>query len=196
VEPIASTRHELFVIRPVVLGVVLLLAACSANPVPSTPSPAGGAQNPGRTLDPDSPYQTTAEEYALQLKACLVDKGIAVDIDPYDQHLMFKLGTDASEVDLHSAVTACRAGLDPSRNEPPPPLSEDQLRALYHYRVAQGQCMTDAGYPTQSAPPEQVFVDAGGQWDPRMGPTEPLDIPQSVTRACEQIEGRPNFLDW
>ena len=183
-------------IRPVVLGVALVLAACSPNPVPSTPSPAGDAPKPGHTLDPDSPYKTTAEEYALQLKACLVDKGFSVEIDPYDQHLTFKLGNEASQNDLQPAVTACRAGLDPSRNEPPPPLSEDQLRALYRFRVAQGQCMTDAGYPTGAAPPEQVFVDAGGQWDPRMGPTEPLDIPQSVTRACEQIPGRPYFLDW
>lgn len=182
-------------IRLVGLGVLFLLAACTASPVPTTSSPAGSPQNALRSLDPDSPYQTTPEEYSLQLKACLIDKGFAVDIDPYDQHLMFDLGSDVSQSDLQSAVATCRAGLDPSRNKPPPPLSEDQLRALYRYRVAQANCVIDAGYPAASAPPEQVFVDGGGQWDFRIG-LEDEDIPQAVTRACDEVEGRPNFLDW
>ena len=182
--------------RLVVLGVALLLTACGSNAAPAASTP---TVNPGiaqRTLDPDSPYQTTAEEYGLQLKACLTDKGFNVELDPYDFSLRFKLGTDGSTEDLQATVTSCRTGLDPSRLKPPPPISEEQLRELYRYRVAQANCLIAAGYPASSAPPEQVFVDGGGQWDPRMGPKEPLDIPEGVTRSCEQIDGRPNFLDW
>lgn len=183
-------------IRLVGLGVALLLAACGSNAAPAASTP---AVNPGmaqRTLDPESPYQTTPEEYGLQLKACLTDGGFNVELDPYDFSLKFNLGSDRPLEELQAAMTECRTGLDPSRNEPPPPLSEGQLRELYRYHVAQANCLIAAGYPASSAPPEQVFVDAGGQWDPRMGPEEPLDIPQAVDRSCEQIDDRPNFLDW
>ncbi len=182
-------------IRLAGLGIALLLAACGANAVPATPSPPASLGNTQRTLDPDSPYRTTPQEYALQLRACLEDKGFSVEVDPYDFHLQFQLGSDSRTAELQATVTECRAGLDPSRNDPPPPLTEEQLRALYRYRLAQADCLVAAGYPTAPAPPEQVFVDTGGQWDARVG-LEDAAIPQGVSRGCEQIQGRPNFLDW
>jgi hypothetical protein len=183
-------------IRPVGLGVALLLAACGSGTAPTAPSPTIDSAIVQRTLDPDSPYQTTPEEYALQLKACLADHGIEAELDPYDFSFKFKLGNDGQVENLQATFTECRAGLDPSRNNPPPPLSEDQLRALYQYRVAQADCLIAAGYAAASAPPEQVFIDGGGEWDPRMGPEGPFDTPQAVNRSCEQIDARPNFLDW
>lgn len=154
-----------------------------------------GSETAQQTLDPDSPYQTTPEEFALQLKACLADQGFKVEIDPYDFHLSGNVGSEDRVKALSAAVPACRISIDPSRNDPPPPLTEDQLHALYRYNVAQADCLLAAGFPASSTPPEQVFVDGGGQWDARMG-LEDADIPQTVIRACEQLEGRPSFLDW
>lgn len=175
--------------RRLVLG--LLVAGCAVSPsTPDAPS-----SIPNRTLDPDSPYQTTPEEYAIRLKACLEDRGFTVDVNPYDHSLSFSFGDSRESALVMAAVPECRASIDPSRSDPVPPRSAEQLRALYAYYVAQVDCLVAAGYPGSSAPPEQVFVDAGGGWDPRMG-TEDVDIPQAVARRCEQVEGRPAFLDW
>lgn len=188
-------------IRSVGLCCSLLIGACAPSPgsnqsigsPPAPGSPTDESGVPGRTLDPDSPYETTPEEYAIELKGCLADRGFDVEVDPYDFHLSGNVGSEGRFKELQTVVGECRDGIDPSRNNPPPPLSEDQLRALYLYYVAQADCLMAAGYPAASAPPEQVFVDSGGQWGPRSGD---VDIPQTVTRACEEVEGRPNFLDW
>lgn len=184
----------------------LLIGACGSSAGSNqsmgsslAPGPISSPRNesgiPHRTLDPDSPYETTPEEYALRLKGCLGDRGFNVEIDPYDYHLSGNVGSEGRVNELQVAASECRAAIDPTRNEPPPPPTEEQLRALYRYYVAQADCLVAAGYPAASAPPEQVYVDNGGQWDPRLG-LEDVDIPQTVTRACEEVEGRPTFLDW
>lgn len=187
--------------------IAMMLAACSSGSTSEPPAGTSASIEPTSkagiehqsaipSLDPDSPYETTPGEFAVQLKACLADRGFDVDIDPYDFHLSGNVGSEARVKELQVSVRECRDTIDPSRNDPPPPLTEAQVRALYHYYVAQAACLVAAGYPASSAPPEQVFVDSGGQWDPHMGPEEPLDIPETVTRTCDQVEGRPNFLDW
>lgn len=185
---------------------VAFVTACSSGPDPEgttgpaldeypTHAPSTETLMARPTIDPESPYRTTPGEFALQLKACLADRGFQVEIDPYDFHLTGQFGGEDAVKALQTAVADCRTSIDASRNDPPPPLTEEQLRALYRYRVAEAECLEAAGHATAVVPPEQVFVDGGGQWDARWG-LEDVDIPRSITRACAQVDGRPGFLDW
>ncbi len=179
----------------------LLITACGSR----TPSPAPGsfiassapsAVGAARTLDPDSPFNTTPEQYAIGLKACLEERGFDVDVDPYDWHLTFNLAGPQSG-EMPAALAACRNEIDPSRDpaRPLPTQSAAQLRALYAYYVDELECLRAAGYHGVDAPPEQVFVDQSGlSWNPRGSGEE--DIPTSVVRSCERLPSRPNFLDW
>lgn len=47
-------------------------------------------------------------------------------------------------------------------------------------------------------PPEQVFVDSGGAWDPTVQTQEASGRPVSIEdqQRCEQLEERPAFMDW
>lgn len=175
--------------RPLVLG--LLLAGCAGTPVPDSVDPSVPAQS----LDPDSPYRTTLQEFWIQMKACVEDKGQTVEVDPYDQSLVFTFGDQRGSELAMAAVSECKAAIDPSRGEPAPPPTDEQLRSLYSYYIAQVDCLIAAGYPASSPPPEQIFIDSEGGWSPYTG-IEDVEIPRTVMRGCEQVEGRPAFLDW
>lgn len=192
-------------VRLVMTAFCSALAACGpVSPIPtgvppsmlSAPLPTASVEIATGTLDPDSPYRTTPEQYAIALKACLQEKGFDVDVDPYDWHLTFQVGPQQG-AELPIELAECRNRIDPLRDpaRAPPSQSPDQLKALYAYYVAELACLRAAGYQGVEAPPEQVFVDQGGtSWEPRGDGHE--NIPLSVVHTCEQIPGRPNFLDW
>lgn len=95
-----------------------------------------------------------------------------------------------------ATVPECRATIDPSRDQPLPPPTDEQLRELYTYKLAQAECLTDAGYTASSPPPLQVFIDSEGEWAPDLIALQNENLPPEVLRRCEQVDGRPNFLDW
>lgn len=178
------------------LLLVWLLVGCTGPPPPTSdqPLPSGG---PSATVDPDSPFQTTLEQFMLLTKACVEDKGYSVEVDPEDWSLLFSFGSEREQQGAIEAVHECQAQIDPARLNPLPPPSPEQLRAWYAYVVAQAQCLVAAGYPVPSPPPEQVFLDTEGEWDPYFE-LEQAGSPASREdkRACDDVPGRPAFLDW
>jgi hypothetical protein len=184
------------VIKPCAILIVvgLLMAGCTASP---STDDANAANLPSASVDPDSPYATTFEEFMLRTKACVEDKGFSVDLDPNDYSLLFTFGDQREQELVMAAVRECQAAIDPARLEPIPPRSVEQLRAWYTYVVAQVDCLAAKGYSVPSPPPEAVFIDSQGGWDPyyellQAGtPATPAD-----RRVCEQVDGRPAFLDW
>lgn len=172
----------------------LVTISCGVSPSSDAQSPLG--PSPLSTLDPGSPYRTTRAEFAIQLKACLLERGLAVEVDPYDLSLDFTFAGPRDAEIATEAVGDCRAAVDLTRNEPLPPLNEAELQQLFDYRQKQAQCLVDAGLAPSSAPPLQVFIDTGGNWAPDRALLEDGSASPSVVRRCEQVENRPNFLDW
>ncbi len=133
----------------------------------------------------------------LRTKACLEDAGFTVELDPEDNSLLFTFGDQREQERATAAVRECQAAIDPARLEPVSPRSEEQLRAWYVYVVAQVDCLLAAGYPVPSPPPEAVFVDSQGDWDPYFELIQAgAPASQADYRKCEQVDGRPGFLDW
>lgn len=168
------------------------------------PSPSVGphsselSASPAATRDPTSPYGTTREEFLLATKACVEAKGFPVTLDVADGRFSFSLGSDERARQAKVALSDCEAEVDPARSEPAPALTDTQLRAWYAYRLLQVKCLRDAGYPPPEAPPEQVFVDTAGKWDPFEALIQAGTMPsQADMLRCQQLtEGRPNFLTW
>lgn len=172
-----------------VLLIVIWAVGCGGSRPIATPS---------ATRDPESPYQTTREEFLLRVKACIEEKGFPVTLDLADGGFLFPpLGTDDRVQLAKVAMKECMVTIDPSRLKPPPPVSEKQLRTWYGYRLRQVDCLREAGYPPPVAPPEQVFVDTEGDWDPFEALLD-AGSPASQTdmSRCQHIEGGPNFLNW
>ncbi len=178
-------------LRPV-LVTALLAGGCSLGT---------GAQpnlSPSATRDPHSPYATTRAEYLLAVKACLEDGGFAVEIDVADGAIYTNEGTDERAQEAAAATRECERTIDPKRLKPPPRLGPDELRDWYIYVVAQVRCLRAAGYATPDPPPEQVFIDGGGFWDPAGKTMEAGGgaVTPDVERRCTQIPERPAFMDW
>jgi hypothetical protein len=168
--------------------VALLVAACSGASAPGSIAP---------TRDPDSPYATTREEFLIRVKACVEEKGFKIEIDAAQFGFRGEQGSDERAVQAAKAIKDCGKLVDPKRLEPPPPLSEAQLRAWYAYMVARANCLMEAGYDVGSVPPEQVFIDMAGRWDPFQALID-AETPAGladVTR-CQDAGPHPGFLGW
>lgn len=177
------------------VAVILTMASgCAAqSPSASAPDPIG----PGASRDPDSPYETTIEEFFLQTKTCVEEQGFPVTIDIEERSFSFDLGTDARARQAREALRECQQEIDPRRLEPPAPLTDEQFASWYDYVLSQTACLRDAGYPVGDPPPEQVFIDSEAEWDPyeelalRGAPPSQEDL-----ERCRAVEERPAFLDW
>jgi hypothetical protein len=176
-------------VRALLLLVVGLLAGCVGplrSPFQSTP-----------TVNPDSPYRLSREEFLLQTKACLETRGYTVEVDLEESSLDFTLGNDQRQADAQAALQDCQREIDPARLEPPPPLSAEQLREWYQFVLNEVECLQIAGYELADVPPEQVFVDTEAAWDPYQALIDTGNAaPPDVISSCQQVEGRPAFLDW
>lgn len=178
-----------------ILVMALWVVSCGG----SSPSQLSGSPRaPSATLDPESPYRTTREEFLLRAKACVEDKGFPVTLDLADAGFKFSLGTNERARQANAALRECMIDIDPLRLGAPPPIPADQLRAWYEYRLRQADCLRDAGYPPPETPPEQVFVDTAGSWDPFQALLDAGMSPSQDDMArCQQlIDGRPGFLNW
>lgn len=159
--------------------VVLFLATCTAAP-PSTPKPS-------------SPYRLTGEEFLVALAACMQDKGYNARVD--EGGLLIEREHDGEAV--APDIRACKGSIDPARLEPPPPLTASQLEAMYRYVVAQTECMRAAGYPVSDPPPLQVYVDSDQAFDPYSDlRLRGIDFSHADLLRCQDVEERPDFLDW
>lgn len=149
------------------------------------------------TRDPDSPYRTTRDQFLLATKACLEDRGFSVDLDMAQGGFKFSLGDDSRAADAKSALKGCVAQVDPRRAEPPPRLSRDQLIAWYAYKRRIADCLAGAGVAIPDPPPEAVFIDTNGAWDPFGSVLDAGGVvaPGLQTR-CQHVEGAPAFLGW
>jgi hypothetical protein len=158
----------------------------------------GSGPTPAPTKDPRSPYATTRAEYFLAVKACLQDRGFAVEIDVDQGAIITNESTDERAREAAAATKECQKAIDPKRLEPPPKPDVDELRAWYAYVVAQVQCYRAAGYAVPDPPPEQVFIDSGGLWDPagKLLETTGQAIPPDPVHRCQAVPERPSFFDW
>lgn len=156
----------------------------------------------GMPASPDSPlesvpaYQLSRDEFLLQMKGCLEDHGFSVTLTEDGGMSFGELGSRERLDEAVAARNACAEALDPERLNPPPPLTEPQLAALYDYVVAENGCLRELGYAVGEPPPEQVFVDTTGAWDPFSYLAEQGTPPttEDVIR-CRAVPDRPSFLD-
>ena len=120
------------------LAVLVLLAACSANPPGSAlPSAAGGAgtstSSASASLDP--------QDASLKFAQCMRDHGVDVP-DPVDGHLTVD-GRGLTQDQMDAAESACakwQQMMEPQDGGKP--LTEDQKQAF----LDQAQCMRDRGW--------------------------------------------------
>ena len=160
------------------------LAACSSTQ-PSSPPEASGAA-----------HQLSRDEFLLQMKSCLEDHGFSVTLTEDGGISFGELGSRERLDAALAARSACVKAVDPARLEPPPALSESQLTALYEYVVAENGCLRDLGYAVGEPPPEQVFIDTTGGWDP-FGYLAEQGTPPATDDVlrCRAVPNRPSFLD-
>ncbi len=155
------------------------------------------AATPSATRDPDSPYATTQVDFLLRTKACVEDRGYPVTLDLRQAGFEFALGDDTRAKEAGQALRDCMASIDPARLGPPPKLTEAQLVAWYAYRVHEAACLRAAGYAVEDAPPQRVFIDTNGDWDPFAWLAgKGMAVPLEAQISCEGVEGRPAFLGW
>jgi hypothetical protein len=189
-------RGRLRAVSGLILAVLVTLS-CGVSPPGSIPSPHGTVVGAGLTKDPNSPYATTREAWLLGIKVCLAAQGIDVTVDLADGSILF-LGPDAQVTQTSVEEKKCARSVDPTRyavNLPKP--STAQLQAMYAFMVDKGTCLRDAGYPVTAAPPEQVFIDSSGYWDPEASlPQEGVHPSKADRLRCGHLPSRPTFLDW
>lgn len=128
-----------------VYSAVLALAGCSAMPELPATKPADLTFDVGLTPD-----------FATDMQACLTERGWAVS-----------LGTDGSFItdnipngqrDVYFAdEDDCRKQL--GYDQPPPALSDDQVREAYQHGLWDWKCLDENGYSPDPPPSEQTFVD-------------------------------------
>jgi hypothetical protein len=149
----------------------------------------------GQMKDPNSPYATTKEAWFLGIKACVAAAGFDVMLDLAEGSIAFH-GTDAQVAQVSGLEKERARSVDPTRAVEFVP-STAQWQAMYRFKIDEGACLRDAGYPVPAAPPEQVFIDARGSWDP-LGPLSDAGIhPSAADRLrCDHIPSRPAYLDW
>lgn len=179
------------------LGLLAIGVACTAAPNPPAGAAWAGSSIPTASRDPDSPYLTTQEAFLLATAACVEDKGYPVEVDLRQAGFKFNLGDDARVPAAREALNACMRDIDPRRLEPPPKLTREQLVAWYQYKLRIVECLTAAGQVVPEPPPEAVFVDSEGEWDP-FGSIVDSGQPLSpdLQAKCEQVDGAPAFLNW
>lgn len=137
------------------------------------------------------------------MAACLQGRGYNTRVtEPYfGIRTDFPSLSDEARADaqkaLDEASEECWQQVDPRRLEPPPPLSEDQLRWVYEYRLTVAHCLEDRGYPVPVAPSVDVFIESDGSWNP-LGALARSGMPASREDqvACQDQPSRPGFLDW
>lgn len=186
--------------RAVAAGPALLAAALLAGGCASPFAGAGSRAptSPVATRDPSSPYATTRAEFFLAMKVCMEERGFLVTVDVAYGAIYTHETTDQRAREATAALNECGASIDSRRQQPPPKATEAELRLWYGYVLAQLRCLQAAGYTTPEAPPEQVFIDSGGYWDPTAKTQEASGRTVSINdqRRCEQIQERPAFMDW
>lgn len=150
------------------------------------------------TAEPTSPYRHTQEEFLLLTKACIEDAGFQVELSVEEGGFSFPdLGSDQRAGQARQTVRDCMRSVDPTRLEDPPERTREQLEALYPYAVAQAECMAAAGYPASTPPPIDVFVDDGAVWEPyTILSAEGITYDQEDLVRCQNVEEKPEFLDW
>jgi hypothetical protein len=96
-----------------------------------------------------------------------------------------------------AALHDCIASIDPARLQPPPALTREQLDAWYAFRLRQAECLRSAGYAVPDPPPQQVFDDTDGEWDPFDALLGTGVTPaESDAGRCQHLAGQPEFLSW
>ncbi len=172
--------------------ITVVTASCEMAPAASL-LPSASSLPASPTKDPQSPFGTTRDQFFLGVKACLAAQGIEVTVDPA-KYLIAYNGTDPQYQD---AERKCSESVDAARVSVHFQPSEAQLKALYAFMVDKATCLRDAGYPVPAAPPERVFIDSGGEWDPLAPLAEAQIHPSgSNSQRCDRVPSRPAFLDW
>lgn len=105
--------------------------------------------------------------FGLDMVACLSELGWPVSIG---EDSSVKTGTipDGQDQAYQSDVDGClkQFGYD----QPPPSLSDEQLRELYPHVLWEWKCLNEGGYNPASPPSEQAYIDGyhdnGGTWSP------------------------------
>lgn len=154
--------------------------------------------SPDVSAEPTSPYRQTQEEFLLLTRSCIEDAGFEVELSLDESGFSFPdLGSDQRAGQARQALRDCMREVDPERLEDPPERTRAQLEALYPYAVAQRECMAEAGYPAPDPPPLDVFIDQGANWEPYTALSDQgIAYDQEDLVRCQNVEEKPDFLDW
>ncbi len=163
----------------------LLVAGCATAPA-----------SPLSTRDPDSPYALSRQDYLVRVKGCLADRGFVVTIDVAEGSIQFD-GSSPAQAEFNVALDACMLAMDPTRVEAIPSPHPEQFHAWYLYLVDKAACLKAAGVQPAEVPPETVFIESGGAWDPLNDIYQSGgSISEGIRTRCERLPSRPAFLDW
>lgn len=144
--PVATTGAA----RILLAAVALSAAACGSDDSADAPT----------ATENSAP---AAADFATQMQRCMADAGFEIEILE-DGGISSQVAPEQIGV-RDDAMNRCADDLGFA--EPPAPLTDDQLTALYDSYVEVAECMADSGYPTAEPPSKQTFVDSGAQdWHP------------------------------
>ena len=155
------------------LLIVVWAVGCGGSPPSAAPS---------ATRDPESPYQTTREEFLLRTKACIEERGFSVTLD-WQTAFVPAARTD-DWYNWRRSPCGVRGEIDPVDYSAASVRVASRLAGTL--RV---DCLREAGYPPPVAPLEQVFVDTKGDWDPFQPCRCRTPASQTDMARCQNIEG-------
>lgn len=103
------------------------------------------------------------EIYARGMAACLKKKGwdVKVGQDPTGYYVDYT-SPQGQDLALNRDANLCtkEIGFD----NPPPPMSREELEALYKKQLATKECLEAEGYTIEEPPSEEAFVKNRGGW--------------------------------
>ncbi|CAN5536974.1 hypothetical protein BH23CHL10_BH23CHL10_13700 [soil metagenome] len=166
--------------------ILAVLAGCSSGQDGQDESPSGSWPE----------YRQPRAAFLQLVRACIEEHGFDVVLGEDEGFNFPNLRSEEQQREAREVSRACVAEVDPARLEPVPPLTAQQLGEMYRYALAQAECMRAAGYPVGEAPPERVFIDTDGAWDPYIDLVEQGNAPhpEDVVR-CQSVDAKPEFLD-
>lgn len=172
------------------------LAGCAPEIPDRIPTEAAGVRDSGESVT-GSPFQYrhTKEEFLLLVLDCVRGRGYDVEFDLEDERFSGDFGDRAASRAFGQALGECLEEVDPARADPPP-LTDDQYRELYAYTAGQVECLRQRDYPAGDPPPEQVWVDSQGEWNPYVDLVERNIAVDDEDRVhCQNAVEEPRFYE-
>lgn len=150
-----------------ILSAVLVLAGCSSQAPPSSPS--DNASVPNQNL----PVEGNQYEYenAVKTAACMTDKGWEAEVDPQGGWGVVA-GFPPEQADIYRAdYVDCVDEIGLGSVE----ITEDVAQRTFNNNVRVTQCLISAGFTTSETPNERTFVSKTME-DPQADVWNPYEL--------------------